>query len=163
VKPPSEWPKLSRESEKVRYDSAKQLSASIDPAAVAGAHDSLGQIKTIYDRLVSLVVKAVACNIEKVAALQEKDRKAIDKIVRASAELWLDCCSQRYRLIVTLAGGIEDVLAISQGNIRLVKLVLKPELRRFGNLYGENLAVEEPVRGWRSAVEVYPSQRVVSG
>lgn len=115
-----------------------------------------------YEKLVALTVNAIARNIEKVATFQEKDRKALQKIVRLSAELWLECCSQRYRLIVTLAGGIEDVLGISQGNIRLAKLVLKPELRRFGNSHGDQLANEELIAGWRSAVDIYPPQRAVS-
>ncbi|RYG96471.1 MAG: hypothetical protein EON58_12015 [Alphaproteobacteria bacterium] len=75
----------------------------------------------------------------------------------------LDCCSQRYRLTVKLADGVEDVLGLSQIKILMVKLALKPELRRFGNAHGDNLSKEEQVIGWRSDVEVYPPQRVVSG
>jgi len=67
--------------------------------------------------------------VGKVASLREKDRKSLQKIICMSAELWLECCSQRYRLLVTLASGVEDVLAHEQLNFKAVKLVFKPELR----------------------------------
>jgi len=115
-----------------------------------------------YENLLALTASAIAQNIERVAVFKDKDRKALNKIVRLSVELWLECCSQRYRLIVTLGDGPEDVLTKPLQDVPLVKLLLKPQLRKFGNAHGDRLEVEGVVTGWRSMVEVYPPQRAVS-
>lgn len=54
-------------------------------------------------------------------------------------------------------------LGLSQGNIRMVKLALKSQLRRFDHARGNNVTKEELVVGWRSDVEIYPSKLVDSG
>jgi hypothetical protein len=54
-------------------------------------------------------------------------------------------------------------LGLSPGNIRKVKVALKPELRRFDHARGNNVTKEEPVVGWRSDVEIYPSKLADSG
>jgi hypothetical protein len=147
----------------LRPHSDQQLRALIDPSVKAGTAERLQELKTMYEKAVALAVTNVAAKIEQVAILKKKDRIVLYKIVRTSTEIWVECCSQRYRILVTLASGIEDVLGESEGNIQLVKVVLEPSLRRFGNAHGENLTIEEPIVGWRQEVEVYPPQRVVSG
>jgi hypothetical protein len=156
----SQWQAVAREVEKTRCESAKQLRALIDPSIKADTADRLQQLKAIYEKAIASAVANIAAKIEQVAILKEKDRVVLYKIVRTSAEIWFECCSQRYRILMTLASGVEDVLGVSEGNIRLVKVVLKPALRRFGNAHGDNLTVEEPIVGWRQEVEVYPPQRV---
>lgn len=116
-----------------------------------------------HEELVGITASAIALNVEKVGILRERDQKALEKIVRMSTELWLECCSQRYRLIVTLDGGIEDWLAKEDMDSKTVKLVLRPGLKRFGNAHGDRMEIEEPVTGWRTVVEAYPPQRAVSG
>jgi hypothetical protein len=134
----------------------------MDPSVKVGT-DRLGSLKMKYEELVAVTANTIALNVEKVATPKEKDRKSLHKIVRMSAELWLECCSQRYRLLVTLASEVEDVLGHEQLTLKAVKLVFRPELRRFGNAHGDRMEIEEPVTGWRSAVETYPPQRAVSG
>jgi hypothetical protein len=45
----------------------------------------------------------------------------------------------------------------------MVKLALKPRWRRFDHARGNNVTKEEPVVGWRSDVEIYPSKLADSG
>jgi hypothetical protein len=160
---PSQWPTISRETEKARYENAKQLRAATDASVNASTGDRLGQLRTIYEKTIASAVTNIAQKIEAVATLKEKERMALHRIVRTSAELWFECCSQRYRIMVILTNGAADVLDISQDNIRMVKLVIRPALRKFGNVHGDNLEAEEVVVGWRSEIEIYPPQRVVSG
>ncbi|KAI9868556.1 MAG: hypothetical protein M1823_009074, partial [Watsoniomyces obsoletus] len=98
----TQWPELPREIEKLRYEHAKQWRAAMDASAKPGAQDRLAQLKSIYETLVASLVNTIAGKIGKVANIQEKDRRALHKIVRNAAKLWLECCSQRYRLIFTL-------------------------------------------------------------
>jgi ribosomal protein L17 len=146
----SQWPSVSRETVESWCEKAKQLRVAIDPVVKVGKEDRLGQLKPKYESVIALTMKNMARNLEKVALLQDREYKALYKIVRCCAELWLECCSQRHRIIVVLASRNEDVLGISEGNTRLVKLVLKPALRKPGNAQGGNLMNEEVVVGWKS-------------
>lgn len=68
-----------------------------------------------------------------------------------AARLWLDICSQRYRILVILPNSSGNVLKATKGGCKSLKLVVKPEIRRIGNSHGQELAKEEIVRGWRGA------------
>ncbi|KAF2827324.1 hypothetical protein CC86DRAFT_439794 [Ophiobolus disseminans] len=160
--PPSNWPKIPRDTEKLRHETAKQLQIAIDPSVVIASNGRGVQLRMNYEKIVACTANAIAQPIEKVAVLKGNHYEALQNIVRITVKLWLECCSQRYRLMVLLEDGIVDALASPQCSPPSVKLVFKPQLRKFGNAQGERMELEDSIVGWRSAVDVYPPQRVVS-
>jgi hypothetical protein len=151
-----DWSNFSAEMELKRIEDAKRCLKLIDPSMKA----SIGDIKLIacYEEVVKASISDCALLIQKLAPVGDQERSDLGDIFRLCARIWLECCSQRYRVLVSLPPSSGNVLASTVRNPHLVCLVSSPDLKRFGTLSGEDMAVGAPVAGWRSAVEVYPPQ-----
>jgi hypothetical protein len=87
--------------------------------------------------------------LKKIAFVSTSDRHKLDELVGMAGMLWLELCSQRYRLRVVLPNDVEDVIMREIKAWGLIKLVFKPGLLRSGNVEGQNLSREDYVGGWR--------------
>ncbi|KAF1843892.1 uncharacterized protein K460DRAFT_153712 [Cucurbitaria berberidis CBS 394.84] len=148
---PYEWPNVPVELERSRYESAKAFLGAIDPSAAPG------RLKDGYEETVTTAVNAVWRALQRVATVEAKNRKILEGILRLSAKVWLELCSQRYRLIVNLSNGSGDVLTSMRTDTGSLILIVRPDLKRYGDSQGKDLERGEAVAGWKSLVETYPS------
>lgn len=104
------------------------------------------------------IVEDISRSVNAITALDPGQREAMNALVSSAAELWLEVCSQRYRTMVSLPVDTRNYLVSTRGDIRMMKLVIRPELKRFGNAQGEDLTKEEIVGGWNVVTEDYDLQ-----
>ena len=151
-----EWPEISAEMEKSRYERARTFLAAIEPSSKTTPADR--KLKSSHESAVTEAKTDLHRALGRVAYLAERDQKILDNIVRLCAKIWLECCSQRYRLIMILPDGIANLLSSPKREIRPLKLLVKPYIKRFGTSQGDDLAAGEAVTGWKGLVERYPTQ-----
>lgn len=54
--------------------------------------------------------------------------------------------------------GLANPLSGSRREIRTLRLLVKPDIKRFGTSQGGDLATGEAVTGWKGLVERYPQR-----
>ena len=138
-----------------RYESARSLLAAIE--APDGGSTEHQQLCAAYNETVSVLVTNIAQAIAKVASLNERDFKILEALVNLSGRTWLECCSQRYRLIMQLPAADGNIFNLSRKEARTLTLVVSPELKRYGSSQGEQLHGGELVTGWRGLAVSYPT------
>jgi hypothetical protein len=144
-----EWPEISSDIERSRFELAKAFSDAIEPAA------NPGDFKESFEESIASAVRVICRALDRVATVQDKDRKTSESIVRLAAKTWLESCSQRYRLIVTVPHGSGDILSNSGSHEGSLRLIVRPELTRYGDSQGKDLMRGEPLAGWKGQVEIY--------
>jgi len=150
------WPKPTQDSEKQRCNTIKLCLQSLEQAEDAPDVDP--RRKQGYDQSVATIVEEISQAVEKVATLGLKEQQVLNDLIRLAARLWLDICSQRYRILVVLPNSSGNVLKVTKGGSKSLKLVVKPEIRRIGNSHGQELAKEEIIGGWNGADAAYESR-----
>lgn len=115
-----------------------------------------GNVKESFERSVTAVVNSIIRALERVAAVQAKDRRGLETVVRLAGKIWLESCSQRYRLVVVLSHGSGDILSLPGAFQGALKLIVRPDLKRYGDSQGKHLTRGEPVAGWKGLLETYP-------
>jgi len=150
-----EWPTISSEIEKQRYETARSLLTAIEaPGQGSTEHQEL---RTAYSETISTLVTIISQAIERVASLNERDLKLLDALVNLSGRTWLECCSQRYRLIMQLPIAEGNILNLPRKEAQALTLVVSPELKRYGSSQGEQLHGGEPITGWKGLTVSYPA------
>lgn len=96
----------------------------------------------------------ISNTLSNIAAIDQRDKDKLDKILHDATKIWLEACTQRYRCFVIIPDDCIDVLKTQEATVPL-RLVTKPELQRFGNLRGSDLSQGEVLAGWKSEVETY--------
>jgi hypothetical protein len=152
---PNEWPEISPETENKRCADAKTCLIIIDPTVEAS--DSDAKLNASYETMVAATVDTFFRLLQKIAAPGEQEKRSLEVIVRLSAKVWLELCSQEYRLLMDLKTPSGNVLAAAPAAMTSLCLVRIPSLRRFGSINGDDMTKEELVAGWRSIVESYPT------
>lgn len=108
-----------------------------------------------FERSVNAVVNSIIRALERVTMLHADNRGSLETMVHLAAKIWLESCSQRYRLIVVLSNGSGDILS-STGTVDMpLRLIIRPDLKRYGDSQGKHLTRGEPVAGWKSLTETY--------
>jgi hypothetical protein len=151
-----EWPEISADAEKRRYESAKSFLGVMEPPARPSG-DNL-RLKTSYEVSISTTLDALYRALGRVAILEARHGKMLEGLVRLCAKTWLEFCSQPYRLLVVLPKGSGDLLSSPRTNEGVLTLVLNPELKRYGNSQGENLVRGDVVPDCQAAVQSYSSR-----
>jgi len=151
-----EWPKVSAELEKRRYEQARAFLSVIEPSSKPSP--DIRKLKSSYESAVAAAKDDLYRAIGRVAYLTERDQKILDNIVRLCSQIWLECCSQRYRLIMIMPDGLANPLSDSRREVRTLRLLVKPDIKRFGTSQGDDLATGEAVTGWKGLVERYPQR-----
>jgi len=123
--------------------------------AVGSSATSSG-LKESFERSVTAVMNSISRALERVAIVQAKERRSLETIVRLAAKIWLESCSQRYRLVVVLSHGSGDILSSTSSFDGTLRLIVRPDLKRYGDSQGKHLTRGEPVAGWKGLLETYP-------
>ncbi|KAJ8111357.1 hypothetical protein OPT61_g6032 [Boeremia exigua] len=153
---PCEWPEVSTEMERSRSEQAREFLSAIEPSTKTTPENA--GLKISHENAVSAALKELRGALGRVMILSDRDQKILDNIVRLCAKTWLECCSQKYRLIMVLPDGIAHLLLHPEKEARPIRLLVKPDIKRFGTSQGEGLTTGEAVTGWKSVVERYPIQ-----
>lgn len=152
-----QWPEIPESVESARYENARAFLAAVEHPSQAGIDGR--RLKESFDSSVSRALGEIRSSLENVSALGASDDKTLESIIRLCAKVWLECCSQRYRLLVRLPAEADDHLACTtKRGAYSLKLVVKPDIKRFGNSQGEDLAMGEAVTGWRGLIQSYPAR-----
>lgn len=154
---PREWPKISSNSEKTRYDNVKPLCTALEKKGTLSARET--QHKAAFQDSVAKIAGVLASAIEKVASVDQKTNEVITEVVDLAGRTWLECSSQPYRVMVVLPEGNGDILtADSSGGRPKLSLILRPSLKRWGNGQGQDLTNEQMISGWKASEVVYEVQ-----
>jgi hypothetical protein len=137
-----------------RCENAKVFLAALGPS---GPRSAISQsVMQSYQRAREALLLLISNTLAKVTTLDREEKHALDGILQIAAKLWLEVCSQRYRLFVIIPNGNMDVLRHVRKDTGELRLVVKPGLQRFGNSKGTDMNQGEWLAGWRSEVETYP-------
>ncbi|KAH7085512.1 hypothetical protein BKA63DRAFT_19165 [Paraphoma chrysanthemicola] len=143
------WPDVPSGIERTRFEAAKAFLDAIDPSA----GDSVA--KKSFEVSIIATMDAICRSLVQVATVQAKDRKRLEGVVRSAAKIWLESCSQRYRLIVVLPEGSSRILTSAFIDDDPLSLVVRPDVKRYGDSHGKDLMRGEPLAGWKSFTENY--------
>lgn len=147
---PHEWPDVAGDVERDRYETAKAFLDTIESSTNEGG------CKDSFEESIANAVSAMTRELEKVASLKIREEKSLESIVRLAAKTWLESCSQRYRLVVITTHGSGDILSYGTPQPSGLKLIIRPDLKRYGDSQGKDLMRGEPLAGWKGSVESYP-------
>jgi hypothetical protein len=151
-----EWPEVPVDVEKSRYVTAKSFLAVIDPSIQVSG--DIQMLKVDYESSISMTLEALRNALERVTRLEGSDRKVLERLVRICAKTWMECSAQPYRLIMMLPKGTGDLLSSTNRDERPLRLVTKPELKRYGNSQGETLGRGDVIAGCQGAMQPYPTR-----
>jgi hypothetical protein len=144
-----DWPDIPLDVERARFENAKAFMDAVEPSAM---HSGL---KDSFEDAIAGTVSTICREIEKVATAQAKDEKLLESIVRLAAKTWLESCSQRYRLVVIVSQGSGNMLSYCTPRDDSIRLVVRPDLMRYGDSQGKDLMRGESLAGWKGLVETY--------
>jgi hypothetical protein len=123
--------------------------SAVEPSAIESA------LKSSFEDSIIAAMTATCHALRKVARIQEDHRKSLQSILRLAAKTWLEVCSQRYRLIVLLPDGFGDILSSKPTDESPFTLIVKPDLKRYGDSQGSGLMRGELLGGWKGLVQTY--------
>lgn len=149
-KSPYEWPEIPAEVERSRYESAKAFLDAIESPGNNRGKDG-------YEDSVITILNTMCRALNRVTTVERKHSKILEGILRLATKVWLELCSQRYRLVVIILEGSDSLLTSMSANSGSLSLILRPDLKRYGDSHGSDLTRGEAVSGWRGQVETYPS------
>ena len=113
-------------------------------------------LKASYEATVISILNTIHQVLSRVATLELKDVEALEKLVRLAAKTWMELCSQPYRVMMILPPGSGDLLSSPNPDERPLKLIVSPELKRYGNMQGEDLMKGEIFTRCQAVVQQYP-------
>lgn len=151
-----EWPEITADIEKHRYETAQSFLAVMDPSIRATGE--LSGLKVSYEDSVSGIVDTLCRALEAVATLEARHTRILESLVRLCAKTWIEFCSQPYRLLVALPEGSGDLLLSPRTKEKNLTLVISPELKRYGDSQGENLGRGEIIPDCQAVVQSYPGR-----
>lgn len=133
------WPAPSMDSERWRYDTMKPLqNAKSNPAS---RHDARAAVKQGFEQSLRKTQDEVLSLLHRVAKLDPAAFTKWNKMIEKAANVWIAMGTQRCRLRVVVPGGglaeqMDRVRNLKQGGL---ELIIKPELRRYGDSRGQDL------------------------
>ncbi|KAH0556985.1 hypothetical protein GP486_005224 [Trichoglossum hirsutum] len=142
------WPKPETETERWRYVTIKECRAALRQP-VPSEWDPRAKLKKGFKTSIDALKKQLTSVLSGIANLDENDVQVVEKLTIKAANIWLGFGMQRCRILVVLKGSNlksanERIRRAREGTLRLV---VAPELRRFGDSKGLDLHVEEIVGG----------------
>lgn len=112
-----------------------------------------------FEQSLQSTVTDLARRIQKVATLAGREQELLKEIVQKAAELWLETCCQRYRIVIVLPSANGNIFGFSKVKSSILKLIGKPEVRRIGNAQGTEFDNEETaIQGWTGKPIMYQIQ-----
>jgi hypothetical protein len=104
------------------------------------------------------IARDIIVALDNVATVNLRDRQKLKDLVDKAGRLWLEACSQRYRIVVKVPPKSEDVLTKATYSHETLTLVIRPALRRYGNSQGLDLEHEDIVGDWQEMIELYSTR-----
>ncbi|KAF2188027.1 hypothetical protein K469DRAFT_704299 [Zopfia rhizophila CBS 207.26] len=147
------WPEPSEGSEKWRSDRVKECLEALEQAR--NPSEERQKRKQGYNQTLGTAVEEISQAVKRISLLDERKLQTLQDLVRLAGRLWLDIGSQRHRIIVVVPGSSENVLKGTKTGSKPIELVLKPEVRRFGNSQGQELDRVDVVGGCKGEYESY--------
>jgi len=142
------WPEPAMETERWRYVTVKECRASLKQP-VPSHWDPRAKLKRGFKTSIDALRKELTSMLGEIADLDKDWVQAIEKMTLKAATIWLEFGMQRCRISVVMQG---SNLKSAQERIRRaqessLKMVVLPELKRFGNSSGQDLNIEEVIGG----------------
>lgn len=138
------WPKPEMETERWRYVTIKECRAALRQP-VPSEWDPRAKLKRGFKTCIDALRKEFTSTLGEVANLDKSSVQAIERMTIKAASMWLEFGMQRCRILVVVQGSnlksAEERIQRAQENT--LKLVVVPELKKFGNSKGQDLNVEE--------------------
>ncbi|KAF2827327.1 hypothetical protein CC86DRAFT_466119 [Ophiobolus disseminans] len=144
-----EWPEIPAEVERSRFENAKAYTNAVGSTTNSSVRES-------FERSVTAIMNSIIRATERVATIQANDHRVLETVVRLAGKIWLESCSQRYRVVVVVSHGSGDILSLPGEFEGTLRLVVRPEVKRYGDSQGKHLTRGEPVAGWKGLLETYP-------
>ncbi|KAI4668537.1 uncharacterized protein J4E78_002364 [Alternaria triticimaculans] len=137
-----------------RYEAARAVLDLMNPSSETTPDEK--KLKASYEATVTSLLSAIHQVLSKIAVLEPKDAEALETLIRLCAKTWMELCSQPYRVMMILPPGSGDLLSSPHPDERPLKLVVSPELKRYGNMQGEDLMKGEVFTRCQAVVQQYP-------
>jgi hypothetical protein len=141
------WPKPSIDAERWRYATIKECRAALEKPV--SEWDPWARLKKGFKTSLDALTQELTSTLGEVSNLDESSVQAAGSIIKKAAKMWLEFGMQRCRILVIVRGSnlksAEE--RIQRAQEATLKLVLVPELKRFGNSKGQDVHVAETVGG----------------
>lgn len=113
----------------------------------ASEWDPRARLKKSFKTSLDGVKKDLTTMLGEVCNLDKNSVHAAESIVMKAVKIWLEFGSQRCRILVVMQGSSLKTIGerIQRAREDTLELVVKPELKRFGNSKGQDVHVEETV------------------
>jgi hypothetical protein len=143
------WPKPEIETERWRYVTIKECRAALRQP-VPSEWDPRAKLKKGFKTSIDALRKELTLTISESVNLDTSSVQAIERMTLKAASMWLEFGMQRCRILVLVQGSNLKSLEekIKRAQEHTLKLVLVPELKKFGNSNGHDLDVEETGGDW---------------
>lgn len=148
---PASLPELSKDAEKWRYE---RLKIHIEEMDLDPKHEFRHQYNTHLRETINKIAK----ELDNMLPITKNERQQVTDLVNAAAKWWLKVIREKYRVVLLVTDS--SCLPASSGKESLDpgrKLIVVPELRRFGNAQGDRLDKNELVMNCRGKFHVIPS------
>jgi hypothetical protein len=140
------------ETERWRYVNVKECRAAL--MKPTSAFDPRARPKQGFKISMDALKEEFRSMLDDLVNLEESNIQVMEKLTRKAANTWLEFGMQRCRIVVVMKGSNlksmeEKVQRVKDGTLRLVVV---PELKRIGNSKGQDLNVEETIRGYEGEI-----------
>jgi hypothetical protein len=137
------WPEPSIDAERWRYATIKECRAALEKAA--SELDPRARVRKGFKTSLDALTQELTSALREVSNLEKGSVQAAGSIVKKAAKMWLEFGMQRCRILVIMQG---SNLKSTEERIRrareaTLKLVVVPELKRFGSSKGQDVHIEE--------------------
>lgn len=139
-----EWPPATTDCEQMRYEMAEKCLQAV--SSKGQLSDQSRRWRSSYEDCKRDIAQEIAMSVRAITMLDELQMEAVDRIVNSTAMLWLEACSQRYRIMMVMPNQVANHL-LADVAPKTMKLLIRPGLNRLGDANGEQLIEEETVAG----------------
>ena len=145
------WPSPSKDSEEMRCEAIRKCREGLKLRNLENQKQN-----SSFERSLKATVSDLSRRIQRVASFSEGETEQLKEMVQKAAELWLETCSQRYRIMIVLPSAEGNIFGSSKVKSSVLKLIGKPEVRRIGNAQGDDFDEEDTaIQGWAGKPIVY--------
>jgi len=139
------WPEPSIDAERWRYASIKECRAALEKPA--SEWDPRAKLKKGFKSSLDALKKELTSTLGEFSNLDKSSVQAVESIIKKAAKMWLEFGMQRCRILVVVQGSnlksAEERIQRARGDT--LKIVVLPELKRFGNWKGQDVHIEDTV------------------
>lgn len=134
------WPKPSIETERWRYLTIKECNQVLRKP-VPSKWDMRANLKRDYKSSYDELVNGLKDVLGDVADIDGENAKAIDRLAKRAAAIWLDLEMHRCRIVVRLTGTKVRSISekVSKAQESSLVLTVMPTIGRYGNVEGAEL------------------------